>query len=163
MYLSDAWLPDVWGVEWKTPVPINLLCRGMKKQITLLWSPCCCCLVTELKSSGKQTDRQTDRQSHPHWDTSSGPDWGWLVQELGKQMHWPETEEVYTQTERHTHTSVSPDSRSHTWIPQSHLTSSVSPDSHGGLDQSCESNGGENGSDQLTDGVLVLTNTHGLG
>lgn len=74
------------------------------------------------------------------------------------QMHWPETEEVW----KHRH------------ICQSHLTRSVlpdlfcfilpsfsnSPDSHSGLDQSCDSNSGENSSNQLTHSVLVLPNTH---
>lgn len=41
--------------------------------------------------------------------------------------------------------------------------SSVSPDSHSGLDQGGDSHSGENGSDQLTDGVLVSTHTHGFG
>lgn len=42
------------------------------------------------------------------------------------------------------------------------MTPSDSPDPHSGLDQSRDSNRSENGSYQLTDGVLVLTNTHGL-
>ena len=40
---------------------------------------------------------------------------------------------------------IKPDSQSH--LPtQSHLTLTDSPDSYGGLDQSCDSNGGKNGS-----------------
>lgn len=38
----------------------------------------------------------------------------------------------------------------------------ISPDSQSGLDQSCDSNSGENGSDQLTDCVLVSPDAHGL-
>lgn len=67
-------------------------------------------------------------------------------------MHWPGTEEV--------------------WKPhytcQSHLTRLVdpmfsdSPDPHSGLDQGCDSDRGEDGSNQLTHGVLISPNTHGF-
>lgn len=107
-----------------------------------------CCLFT--KTSNNQRD------FHLHWDTSTCPDWGLPEQEWGTQTHLPEREEVYTQT----HITVR--LRPLAWLLKSYLTPSDSPDTHGGLDESRDSNSRENGSNQLTDGALVSTNTHGL-
>lgn len=41
-------------------------------------------------------------------------------------------------------------------------TPAHSPDAHGGLDQRGDSHRGENGPDQLTDGVLVSAHAHGF-
>lgn len=61
-----------------------------------------------------------------------------------------------------THTHSIPVSGLQTPAPRPSETPAHSPDAHGGLDQRGDSHCGENGPDQLTDGVLISAHTHGF-